>query len=179
MLRIKATLLFVIFFGSGAAADVLRPTEAMVDRAKKNIGAMLRDPYTARYTIFYATKRPNGEDTAICGAVNAKNMYGGYVGDRNFYYVEGASIRAAIINESSQFDSLMFWSHCTEAAELRSNDPADRGAACGPETSIESEGHCGALYAKCLQEASGAPLIGRFALVQQCRRSGSPDPNSK
>lgn len=54
----------------------------MIDTAKKAISYSLVDPDSAKFReVFIA---PN--QVAVCGEVNAKNSFGGYVGFRKFMY---------------------------------------------------------------------------------------------
>ncbi|WP_304924278.1 peptidoglycan-binding protein [Cypionkella sp.] len=43
----------------------------------------LNDPYSAKFTQLYSYKSSSGR-TVVCGLVNAKNLYGAYVGDQFF-----------------------------------------------------------------------------------------------
>jgi hypothetical protein len=54
------------------------------------MGRTLKDPQSAIYTDMVRAIRPNarGEPTdSVCGAVNAKNSYGGYIGARPFLHL--------------------------------------------------------------------------------------------
>jgi hypothetical protein len=54
----------------------------MMDAAKKAISYSLVDPDSAKFREVFVA--PN--QVAICGEVNAKNSFGGYVGFRKFMY---------------------------------------------------------------------------------------------
>lgn len=54
----------------------------MVDAARKAITYSLTDPDSAKFREVFVA--PN--QVAVCGEVNAKNSYGGYVGFRRFMY---------------------------------------------------------------------------------------------
>jgi hypothetical protein len=57
---------------------------------KGAMGRTLKDPQSAIYTDMVRAIRPNarGEPTdSVCGAVNAKNSYGGYIGARPFLHL--------------------------------------------------------------------------------------------
>jgi hypothetical protein len=60
--------------------------------ATATVAAMLKDPESARYRFDFLSIGANSE--AVCGAVNAKNSYGGYVGMQRFY-VEFVNERVA------------------------------------------------------------------------------------
>jgi hypothetical protein len=51
---------------------------------KSVIGRKLKDPMSAQWGEFFKTKTKDGE--FVCGAVNSKNGYGGYVGSRGFIF---------------------------------------------------------------------------------------------
>lgn len=68
----------------------LKPADAMAE-ARKEVATKLKDPESARFTdVVYRPNQPNmrGEPTdVVCGKVNAKNSFGGYVGARPFVYL--------------------------------------------------------------------------------------------
>jgi hypothetical protein len=51
--------------------------------AQDYVGGMLKDPQSAQYRFDFMTT--DGNSNAVCGAVNGKNAYGGYVGYKRFY----------------------------------------------------------------------------------------------
>lgn len=51
--------------------------------SRNYIGEILKDPASAQYRFDFTTTSGNSE--AVCGAVNSKNSYGGYVGYKRFY----------------------------------------------------------------------------------------------
>lgn len=60
-----------------------------IDEAKTVLKANLRDPYSAKITDVTYKISPNFEGELIpivCGYVNAKNGFGGYIGVRQFVY---------------------------------------------------------------------------------------------
>lgn len=73
----------------------LKPADAMAEARKEAI-AKLKDPESARFTdVVYRPNQPNlrGEPTdVVCGKINAKNSYGGYVGARPFVYLVDARL---------------------------------------------------------------------------------------
>jgi hypothetical protein len=60
------------------------PTAA-IGAAEAYITGTLSDPESAKFDSVIAVKAPNGK-TVVCGLVNAKNKFGGYVGRKAFYY---------------------------------------------------------------------------------------------
>jgi hypothetical protein len=52
--------------------------------AKAVVERKLKDPLSAQWTNLFKTKTKEGE--FICGAINSKNSYGGYVGARGFIF---------------------------------------------------------------------------------------------
>jgi len=69
--------------GPGRAAALIESAPAKEAAAK-----LLKDPSTAQFRnlTFHEKSR------AICGEINGKNSYGGYVGFRPFAYVDGRAI---------------------------------------------------------------------------------------
>lgn len=62
-----------------------------VEEIKNRIKSRLRDPESAQFgDSIYGTRLANssGDPDAFCGSVNAKNAYGGYVGNTNFAVYE-------------------------------------------------------------------------------------------
>ncbi|MBB4865473.1 hypothetical protein HNP46_004367 [Pseudomonas nitritireducens] len=62
-----------------------QPTDQQIESAKAVITSMLKDPESARFSGIIGVQvegRPSA--SAICGNVNAKNSYGGYVGSVPF-----------------------------------------------------------------------------------------------
>lgn len=60
---------------------------AEMQRAKEAVSAQLKDPESARFKDVVFRSLKNG--FAVCGQVNAKNSFGGYVGFRAFYVSDG------------------------------------------------------------------------------------------
>jgi hypothetical protein len=52
--------------------------------AKAAIGSKLKDQMSAQWAGLFKVKTKDGE--FVCGAVNSKNSYGGYVGSRGFIF---------------------------------------------------------------------------------------------
>jgi peptidoglycan hydrolase-like protein with peptidoglycan-binding domain len=58
--------------------------EKLLQGIKERVGEELNDPFSAQFKNIYKIGAANGS-TLICGEVNAKNLYGAYVGFRFFY----------------------------------------------------------------------------------------------
>lgn len=56
-----------------------------IDNAKQAVIASMKDPSTVQFRGIWV--RTGKRSKAICGEVNAKNSYGGYVGFRKFYFL--------------------------------------------------------------------------------------------
>lgn len=70
--------------------------QMMIERLKKEapdkIRALLKDPESARFSELKYVEHSQG----VCGLVNAKNGFGGYVGNRVFYVgAKGVAIKEA------------------------------------------------------------------------------------
>lgn len=168
----KLLLVFALFVTSFFAHGQ-QPGAALLGRIKTTVGAELKDPFSAVYSDMVVFKSEG--KTNVCGYVNAKNSYGGYVGKKRFFYVDHATEPGAVLSPVL-VDSL-----CREStpqgaalvkaeAERRKVDEA--GALCGPETNLTSSGECGRLYAECYLEAKDLfePAQSRF--LTNCRRKG-------
>lgn len=59
--------------------------DKQIDIANEIVSRNLLDPESARFKIIEVVHR--GHSYAVCGEINAKNVYGGYVGWR-LYYVD-------------------------------------------------------------------------------------------
>ena len=55
----------------------------MISAAEQAIADTLKDPLAAQFRSVTGYAAPNG--VAVCGQVNGKNSYGGYVGFKRFY----------------------------------------------------------------------------------------------
>jgi hypothetical protein len=74
----------------------------------------LKDPDSAKFSGLYAVKRIDGQGpTGLCGYVNAKNSYGGYVGKKRFF--AGATL-ASIWDDNPRYgfssDNMMILDAC-------------------------------------------------------------------
>jgi len=59
-----------------------RSKSAAISAAKKNVADSLKDPSSAQFRNVRLV--PYKDGSVICGEVNAKNSYGGYVGFKDF-----------------------------------------------------------------------------------------------
>lgn len=64
-------------------APVRGPYDEFVKAAKEAISADLKDPSSTVYRDLFISG--SGDSQALCGEMNAKNSYGGYVGFLRFY----------------------------------------------------------------------------------------------
>ncbi|UQS88750.1 hypothetical protein M5C90_24605 [Pseudomonas chlororaphis subsp. piscium] len=93
--------------------------------AKTTIAGMLKDPESARFSGVIGVQRvgyPNS--TAVCGNVNAKNSYGGYVGSVPFMVVGS---RGQLWDSTSRFARVMndlITTVCTPTATASSQTSA-------------------------------------------------------
>jgi hypothetical protein len=55
---------------------------AFIAKAKANISVSFKDPSSVQYRDLYVSESGS---RALCGEINAKNSYGGYVGFRRFF----------------------------------------------------------------------------------------------
>lgn len=71
------------FYGLEAGGTPVTLSEAQIAAVQRPIIADLKDPESARFTGIAAARSPSGA-IAVCGYVNAKNSFGGYVGAKPF-----------------------------------------------------------------------------------------------
>lgn len=80
------TLSLAIATGSAAASEPMRRhdmTDAERGAVEAKMKRMLRDPSSAQFEDVGAMI--DGDTLFVCGRLNAKNLYGGYVGFQPFY----------------------------------------------------------------------------------------------
>lgn len=76
-------------------------TEQQEEVGKTSVRNLLKDPDSATFSELYGARRIDGEGpVAVCGYVNAKNSYGGYVGKKRFFAFEK---NAAIWSDQPQY----------------------------------------------------------------------------
>lgn len=85
-------------------AERLPITEKRAAEAKEGAKSGLKDPDSAKFRNLYevAGMKDDGGNHAVCGEVNAKNSYGGYVGYRRFMQL--ASGRTVVESTSDPFN---------------------------------------------------------------------------
>lgn len=83
----KAILLAAVLLPVAVLAQVRPGTESEIAIIQKAMESRLKDPDSMRLqNVRFAPNKTEGMQT-VCGEVNAKNSYGGYVGFRGFYAV--------------------------------------------------------------------------------------------
>ena len=92
MSKIKTLLVFLtISLGNSselAAANKYIPVELtpeQTEEVQKNIRKRLKDPGSAQFGVMKAAVTPANR-VLFCGLINAKNSFGGYIGERPFLY---------------------------------------------------------------------------------------------
>lgn len=80
-----------------AIAATKPPLPGIFAEARKAVADTLRDPGSAQFRAL-RTKVDSGVQI-VCGEVNGKNAYGGYVGFRTFIYVPRAAVAAIAPDE--------------------------------------------------------------------------------
>jgi hypothetical protein len=83
-----------------------------IAKAEASVRTQLKDPYSAVFSDEKATG--TGSVKLICGRVNAKNGFGGYVGNRRFLFFPGAgnaSIDTGVAKVDQSFN-VMWPSEC-------------------------------------------------------------------
>ncbi len=78
---------------------------AWIDRAKGQIKAKLRDPGSAQFTAVRFVGARAGLPPMVCGHVNAKNGFGGYMGAQRFVSA-GSAETSLLEHQVSDFDVL-------------------------------------------------------------------------
>ena len=68
----------------------LSKKDALLARASALAAHDLADPDSAKFRGLFQTKIgwPTAQDRAVCGEINAKNLYGAYTGFTKFIYTE-------------------------------------------------------------------------------------------
>jgi hypothetical protein len=75
--------LALLAIGVAAAAQGQTPAvKGFVDKAKSNLVQTFKDPQSAQFQGLFISQY--GDVRVLCGEVNGKNSYGGYVGFRRF-----------------------------------------------------------------------------------------------
>lgn len=123
----KLTVLFILAMVAGSASaapkESLKEKKAreqreaqMIAAAKKAIAYTLTDPDSANFREVYVA--PN--EVAVCGQVNAKNSFGGYVGFRRFIY---SPRKQGIDGDGCYFVEARWESRCVEGVIASDDKP--------------------------------------------------------
>lgn len=78
-------VLLCVSLSSAAPAD--NGAQAAIEKGQAAITRQLTDPESAQFRSVTASQR--GDKWIVCGEVNAKNQFGGYVGFKRFYVSDG------------------------------------------------------------------------------------------
>ena len=65
----------------------------------KDYKQVLKDPDSAKYRNEFVAESQYGDDFNVCGEVNARNSFGGYIGYKKYIWV-GSSSEVVIDNNS-------------------------------------------------------------------------------
>lgn len=88
-------------------------TPEQIEAAKEVIRSELKDPDSAKFSGIYGVTSESWKIShAVCGYVNAKNSYGGYVGKRPFAVVGDHTIMLTD-GAFTEFDRRMLGSTCS------------------------------------------------------------------
>jgi len=94
-----------------AAEEARMADEVRKYDAEDSVRAVLTDPESARFSRLFVSRQSGLP--VVCGMVNAKNRFGGYVGDRPFYSVG----RVAEIGTPENYDQFQkAWSELCKAS---------------------------------------------------------------
>lgn len=110
MNKLLIALLLVASFISAQVAD------NVIDGAKAKIAAKMKDPESARFADLVSVVDKGGT-SIVCGWINAKNSYGGYVGYTPFVVtdtyadVRSKEPRRSLTSNRAKFDEI--WLTCT------------------------------------------------------------------
>jgi hypothetical protein len=64
------------------------PDQQAISKAESVVKAKMNDPESAQFSGEWIPEESPKGDATVCGYVNAKNLFGGYVGRRRFVYHE-------------------------------------------------------------------------------------------
>lgn len=118
MLRFPVMALFALCCCSVQADDPDdRTPEQWIAFVKEQLTQNLKDPESAQFRKIYFAPFKNGEKGAyICGEMNAKNGYGGYVGFTPFY-MDTTEERAVLVDPRRYSKHTLYLTICQIAAE--------------------------------------------------------------
>lgn len=87
----KGIMIAAILFAAGLAGTAAAEDDALIAQAKEAIASRMKDPGSVQFRSVEHRTITTAETTkeVVCGEVNAKNMYGGYVGFTPFMVING------------------------------------------------------------------------------------------
>jgi hypothetical protein len=98
------------------AAQLVTAEKAYVDTSLSRLRNSLKDPESARFYGVYAAQKPGQPRPSICGAVNAKNSYGGFTGKTLFLATPDVAVLSGGLNVGAgSVGSEVIVSNCTLA----------------------------------------------------------------
>jgi hypothetical protein len=74
------------------------------ENARLAVKSLLKDPGSAEFTNERVLKDASGNPTVVCGEVNAKNAFGGYVGAQKFFDVIHTGSGTVMVRKADRFD---------------------------------------------------------------------------
>lgn len=95
----KTLLTFAFLLAASTAAWAAPKDSKLVLASKELVTNSMKDPESVRFRNVRVFR-----GVAVCGEVNAKNSYGGYVGFKRFFVLAGATM--SIEENASEFDNL-------------------------------------------------------------------------
>lgn len=105
----------LILISSNALAEYPSKYADLVESAKKHISSQLKDPYSAQFEgVFIGQGQVNKELPIVCGKVNAKNAFGGYVGAKRFYFVMANNQIISDIESDPTSFNILYEAMCTK-----------------------------------------------------------------
>lgn len=111
----KKGVLFTLLLATVVAQVQAQPEDPGIESAKAKLAMKLKDPESARYADVVKAEK----GSMVCGWVNSKNSYGGYVGFQPFFVVgDQVVIRdstAGSVSNQGFFASL--WGACIPATD--------------------------------------------------------------
>lgn len=117
----KKLLLAVLLIAGAAHAE-----NQSVEKAKALVAAKMKDPGSVQFLdVVHAPPHGTVTGDIVCGRVNAKNSFGGYVGYRRFVSFGSSAI---VEGEGSVMDDLLkgAWKECEQFKPKETNVSAER-----------------------------------------------------
>lgn len=101
-----------------ASRDVYEINKSDKEAVVNDLDRRLKDPYSAHYYWSNGWTKKNGGGTWVCGMVNAKNSYGGYVGKTPFMALlynrkDGERGASVILYDNKASERLFVYSGCS------------------------------------------------------------------